>query len=760
MKKVVFVLKIGDYFPELCAVTLPTIEAYAKKIGADLQYITERKFEGWPITYEKMQIHELGKNNDWNILIDADTVIHPDFVDVTTIVPKDFLGHEKQYFARALFPNDKYFERDGRNIGVAANFLVSHKDIHEIWEPITDMSAEEAVKHICSESKVTRPHIVDEFCLSRNLAKYGIKITGLAQQGKDSGLYHLSVTTENVTDAIVRAKEYVKEFDSPRFAALSPKSDKAIVTIAFGTLYEKMAEVTHPTIEAYAKKVGADFVIWRDCSEYKVPGYKKTEIRTLLQTYKRVLFIDTDILIREDAPNLFDIIPEGELGIFEEGKVQERRGNMIDYMRQVGFDTKKWDGNYYNTGVMMVSKAHENIFVNPPTQIDNFYEQTYLNTMIAHLKPKIFDLDYKFNRMCCMDPITGEERHDAYFIHYAGVMREKPYELIEFMKQDVEQWKKDSPEYKYKKNIALIVTGGMGDQIAAEPVARYIKERLYKNDNVIITTNWPTIFKHLELPTYTHDQKISEPGKYYKMHTLRNPEHILWNFMAHTLVHAVDWASICATRLQLPLDKKQIKLTYDLKDLVSLTEKIGITNLLETVIIHPGRGWDSKTFPADVWQSYIDILKEEYKVIVIGKRISKEQGVVEVSTEGCIDLIDKLSIEELIAIISQSKVLITNDSAPVHIAGAFDNWIGLIATCKHPHYILPYRNNSMYHKAFNLEESDMYNDYNHQPTQINGATIDHCTEKRMRECLPSATKIRNFVKHCFESDSVSDQPKS
>ena len=41
MKKAVWVLLIGDYFKELCDITLPTIEAYAKRIGAEMHYITE-----------------------------------------------------------------------------------------------------------------------------------------------------------------------------------------------------------------------------------------------------------------------------------------------------------------------------------------------------------------------------------------------------------------------------------------------------------------------------------------------------------------------------------------------------------------------------------------------------------------------------------------------------------------------------------------------------------------------------------------------
>jgi indolepyruvate ferredoxin oxidoreductase beta subunit len=74
MTKAVWVLYINNYFPELCKYTLPTIKLYAQKIGADFNLITTRKYLEFPITYEKIQIYELGNNYDWNILIDADKI--------------------------------------------------------------------------------------------------------------------------------------------------------------------------------------------------------------------------------------------------------------------------------------------------------------------------------------------------------------------------------------------------------------------------------------------------------------------------------------------------------------------------------------------------------------------------------------------------------------------------------------------------------------------------------------------------------------
>ena len=83
IKKTLYTLNIGDYAPEIRALTFPLLRGWADKIGADFHVIEERKFPDWPIVYEKLQIYELGQGNDWNIFADADTLVHPEMFDVT-----------------------------------------------------------------------------------------------------------------------------------------------------------------------------------------------------------------------------------------------------------------------------------------------------------------------------------------------------------------------------------------------------------------------------------------------------------------------------------------------------------------------------------------------------------------------------------------------------------------------------------------------------------------------------------------------------
>lgn len=530
---------------------------------------------------------------------------------------------------------------------------------------------------------------------------------------------------------------------------------KAVVTLAIGDFYQKMSEITHPTIKKYAEKVGADFIVWKDQGEHTLPHYKKLDLYKLLDEYDRIIYVDTDILVREDAPDLFLEVPEDKFGIFDEGRFADRAANMAQYLASHGVNPKFWDGKYYNTGVMVMSKKHKPIFFAPTIEDCNFFEQTWLNFMIHITATEVHGLNYKMNRLSVLDSYTGEPRHDSWFLHYAGtrlVPNEKQFDL---MRSDLENWKNAAPEYKYPKNVVVIVNGGIGDQVVAEPVVRYVRDVRYKGDNIVVVTDFPMLFDHLGLKVYSKEDKVENIGQFYQMSTYWSQEHASWDFMSHITTHAIDFASLQAIRSILPLKDRQIKLTYGLNDLIKPSKilKEKDCDFSKLVLLHPGRGWPSKTFPADVWQEYVNILiNSGYTVGLIGKRIGQDQGVVEVDSSRCIDFIDQLTLKELIALIGQAPVLISNDSGPIHIAGAFDNHIGLIATCKHPEYILPYRNGSMFYKAAALENGGLYDTWDLRPSQVDGNAVHLCKELELRKYLPTSEKVLNFVKDSFSSN--------
>ena len=188
MRKLIHVVNINNFFPELFALTSPTIRSYAERNGYMINMITERKFPDYPINYEKMQVYEDGKNAEVNILCDADMLIHPEFPDVTTFLQRDSIAFNDNYNISWKYHVDRirYFMRDGRDVGIATNFVVSSDWTHDVWEPLSlsqkdieDLAKKENTESENDPSQRGWGHYADEFALSYNMAKYGLKYTGV-----------------------------------------------------------------------------------------------------------------------------------------------------------------------------------------------------------------------------------------------------------------------------------------------------------------------------------------------------------------------------------------------------------------------------------------------------------------------------------------------------------------------------------------------------------------------------------------------------
>ena len=63
MRKLIHVLNINDFFPELFALTFPTIKAYADRTGFTINLITERKFPNYPNNYDVSSHNLLHSSN-------------------------------------------------------------------------------------------------------------------------------------------------------------------------------------------------------------------------------------------------------------------------------------------------------------------------------------------------------------------------------------------------------------------------------------------------------------------------------------------------------------------------------------------------------------------------------------------------------------------------------------------------------------------------------------------------------------------------
>ena len=205
MKKQVITLNVDHYYPEITSITLPFMERFAKKIGADFNVITERTF-GPPMTcnYEKFQLRKLSKGYDWTIYLDADVLIHNDTPDFT-----DFIGKETILFhafdtSPIRFRTSNYNRRSGTLRG-ACTWCVMFSDwtAEDLWTPLRSTSEwEKTLVNIypttCELNSATPlpEHYIDDYILTQNVSRFGLKTDAIANNYSKWGIdfqciYHL-----------------------------------------------------------------------------------------------------------------------------------------------------------------------------------------------------------------------------------------------------------------------------------------------------------------------------------------------------------------------------------------------------------------------------------------------------------------------------------------------------------------------------------------------------------------------------------------
>lgn len=202
MTKTIFLLDIGNYLPQVKRLTLPFIRHYAERIGADIYTITDRKFPAWPVTYEKLQIHELAAliGSDWNMYLDVDALIHPECPDFSLYLPMGTVAFHSADVSHIRFRPDSYTLRDGRFIAPGNWFTVASRLCLDLWRPL-EMTPAEAIERITPTANeaahsITAEHLVDDFALTHNIARFGLAFKSFQDIQKERGLILHGVNKE------------------------------------------------------------------------------------------------------------------------------------------------------------------------------------------------------------------------------------------------------------------------------------------------------------------------------------------------------------------------------------------------------------------------------------------------------------------------------------------------------------------------------------------------------------------------------------
>lgn len=298
---------------------------------------------------------------------------------------------------------------------------------------------------------------------------------------------------------------------------------------------------------------------------------------------------------------------------------------------------------------------------------------------------------------------------------------------------------------RVERNILLRTWGGIGDQICAEPTLRYAL-KTFKDCKVSLASECPYLFQHLNFER-VFDLREIQPiwSNYLLFDTIKNQtsEDLFTQFVSHMLTNCVDYPSICAFRCMLPISDREVKLVPTEEDFW----KVSLAGDPDwRIVIHPGRHWQSKTFPKAWWETVVNCLVDFGATpVLIGGNVDDNRGTVDIEPpEGCIDLRGKLRLMETVALLKSSRVLLTNDSSPLHMAVDSDAWIGFVATCKHPDYIMHWRRGQWAWRMQNLGRGGIWDHVDFCPNRNEELSMENVGQDRLMSWLPDPREFAEW----------------
>jgi hypothetical protein len=298
-----------------------------------------------------------------------------------------------------------------------------------------------------------------------------------------------------------------------------------------------------------------------------------------------------------------------------------------------------------------------------------------------------------------------------------------------------------------KEPLLILTVGGLGDLLCSEPVIRYgLKEVFTKSEEILIVIKEPSLFSHFlknpRVRLISEEELYKDIKSYIGYSVCATYEHPL--FMKKGLIqgamHSTDYASVYLLGRLIPETCKKIYIDPPTEsEIYHTAEKFKNLGLHphETFLIHPGETWPSRTIPMEWWEEFI----KEYKkpMCLIGQHRPKDVPLMTESPSkipehtdephrdyvpGVLDLnckvpslIDQLSFRELVTAIYLCKGIITNDSVPVHIAGAFDNYLFTFATAREWFNLRPYD----HFYSYNFATDCYYPAVHFRPTKLIGS---------------------------------------
>jgi len=122
-------------------------------------------------------------------------------------------------------------------------------------------------------------------------------------------------------------------------------------------------------------------------------------------------------------------------------------------------------------------------------------------------------------------------------------------------------------------------------------------------------------------------------------------------------------------------DLSSVESSFYISDKIAKTADKYLGTGLVKIAVAPGSVWDTKRWPIEYFKELVSKLSSySYEIYLIGGNAEKDlaKKICSLNSNYIIDLTGKITFNESSYIISKMDLIITNDSAPLHVANAVD----------------------------------------------------------------------------------------
>lgn len=227
--------------------------------------------------------------------------------------------------------------------------------------------------------------------------------------------------------------DMIEPVELPALPPITPTSKLCVATIATGERGRQMLEISRPSLQQYAERVGADYhELTSDRPAIPVyPVWDKFRVEKLFDFYDRIVYIDADVIVRPTAPDLFALVPDTHVGKHDDLQFMSAGfawfyAEVEELCRSQGYTLPIIPPWMLNSGVWIASRRHRDCFkpMTKPFNARHCAEQHHISIKLWESKTPIFLMDSDLHWQWYRDKAL-KTYPKGQFVHFAGLTDHK-----------------------------------------------------------------------------------------------------------------------------------------------------------------------------------------------------------------------------------------------------------------------------------------------------------------------------------------------